>query len=163
PIYRMTDPAREADEVGAATGLAWTPYGGEVLEIEAQWMAGRGSLILTGQLGDVMKESAMTALSYARARASGLGLKEGCYAERADGGVRAHDGGRARRCAAAEPEGAPGDAAAEAGGALGEEAGAGEEAARGTAMAQVDFQHREIAIKLVYYGPALSGKTTNLE
>ena len=76
--------AREGgvDEVGAATGLAWTPYGGEVLEIEAQWMPGKGSLILTGQLGDVMKESAMTALSYARARAGSLGLKEGFYAER---------------------------------------------------------------------------------
>ena len=70
------------DEVGAATGLAWTPYGGEVLEVEAQWMPGKGSLILTGQLGDVMKESAMTALSYARARAASLGLKEGFYAER---------------------------------------------------------------------------------
>jgi ATP-dependent Lon protease len=82
PPYRASDPSREADEVGAATGLAWTPYGGEVLEIEAQWMPGRGSLILTGQLGEVMKESAMTALSYARARASRLGLKEGFYAER---------------------------------------------------------------------------------
>jgi ATP-dependent Lon protease len=70
------------DEVGAATGLAWTPYGGEVLEVEAQWMPGKGSLILTGQLGDVMKESAMTALSYARARATPLGLKEGFYSER---------------------------------------------------------------------------------
>jgi ATP-dependent Lon protease len=70
------------DEVGAATGLAWTAYGGEVLEVEAQWMPGKGSLILTGQLGEVMKESAMTALSYARARAASLGLKEGFYAER---------------------------------------------------------------------------------
>ncbi|MDB4968180.1 MAG: ATP-dependent proteinase, Serine peptidase family [Myxococcales bacterium] len=70
------------DEVGAATGLAWTPYGGEVLEVEAQWMPGKGSLILTGQLGDVMKESAMTALSYARARSASLGLKDGFYAER---------------------------------------------------------------------------------
>ncbi len=70
------------DEVGAATGLAWTAYGGEVLEIEVQWMPGKGSLILTGQLGDVMKESAMTAVSYARARAASLGLKEGFYAER---------------------------------------------------------------------------------
>jgi ATP-dependent Lon protease len=74
--------ANEIDEVGAATGLAWTPYGGEVLRVEAQWMPGHGSLILTGQLGDVMKESAMTALSYARARAASLGLKEGFYAER---------------------------------------------------------------------------------
>jgi ATP-dependent Lon protease len=70
------------DEVGAAAALAWTPYGGEVLDVEAQWMPGKGSLILTGQLGDVMKESAMTALSFARARAASLGLKEGFYAER---------------------------------------------------------------------------------
>ena len=81
PSPRM-DRATGVDEVGAATGLAWTPYGGEVLEVEAQWMPGKGSLILTGQLGDVMKESAMTALSYARARAASLGLKEGFYAER---------------------------------------------------------------------------------
>ncbi|HZS41139.1 MAG TPA: endopeptidase La [Polyangia bacterium] len=74
--------AAEMDEVGAATGLAWTPFGGEVLRVEAQWMPGKGSLILTGQLGEVMKESAMTALSYARARAASLGLKAGFYAER---------------------------------------------------------------------------------
>jgi ATP-dependent Lon protease len=74
--------ANEIDEIGAATGLAWTPFGGEVLRVEAQWMPGRGSLILTGQLGEVMKESAMTALSFARARAADLGLKAGFYAER---------------------------------------------------------------------------------
>ncbi len=74
--------AAEADEIGAATGLAWTPFGGEMLRVEAQWMPGKGSLILTGQLGEVMKESAMTALSYARARAASLGLKAGFYAER---------------------------------------------------------------------------------
>ncbi|HEY7956767.1 MAG: endopeptidase La [Polyangia bacterium] len=73
--------ANETDEVGAATGLAWTPFGGEVLRVEAQWMVGRGSLILTGQLGEVMKESAMTALSYARARAASLGLPKTFYAE----------------------------------------------------------------------------------
>jgi ATP-dependent Lon protease len=82
PLNARSAEERPAREVGAATGLAWTPYGGEVLEIEAQWMPGRGSLILTGQLGDVMKESAMTALSFARARAHDLGLKEGFYAER---------------------------------------------------------------------------------
>jgi ATP-dependent Lon protease len=82
PMAPHLDRRSGVDEVGAATGLAWTPYGGEVLEVEAQWMPGKGSLILTGQLGDVMKESAMTALSYARARAASLGLKEGFYAER---------------------------------------------------------------------------------
>ena len=82
PMAPHFDRTSVVDEVGAATGLAWTPYGGEVLEVEAQWMPGKGSLILTGQLGEVMKESAMTALSYARARAASLGLKEGFYAER---------------------------------------------------------------------------------
>jgi ATP-dependent Lon protease len=82
PMAPHLDRHGAVDEIGAATGLAWTPYGGEVLEVEAQWMPGRGSLILTGQLGEVMKESAMTALSYARARAATLGLKEGFYAER---------------------------------------------------------------------------------
>jgi len=52
------------DQVGVATGLAWTPVGGDVLFVEATAMRGRGGLTLTGQLGDVMKESAQAALSY---------------------------------------------------------------------------------------------------
>jgi len=56
-------------KVGVTNGLAWTPYGGEVLQVEAVLMPGVGKLILTGQLGDVMKESAQAALSYARAHA----------------------------------------------------------------------------------------------
>ncbi len=82
PMHARFDVKKGRDEIGAATGLAWTPYGGEVLEVEAQWMPGKGSLILTGQLGDVMKESAQTALSYARARAASLGLKESFFADR---------------------------------------------------------------------------------
>jgi ATP-dependent Lon protease len=70
------------DEVGTVNGLAWTPYGGEVLHIEATTMAGKGSLILTGQLGDVMKESAQAALSFARAQALELGLGTEFYAGR---------------------------------------------------------------------------------
>jgi ATP-dependent Lon protease len=66
--------AMEEDEVGAATGLAWTQSGGDVLFVEATTMQGRGNLILTGHLGDVMKESAHAALSYARARAPELGI-----------------------------------------------------------------------------------------
>ncbi len=63
-----------ADEVGIATGLAWTPYGGDVLYIEVTTMKGKGRLTLTGQLGDVMKESAMAAVSYLRANAKKLNI-----------------------------------------------------------------------------------------
>ena len=68
------------DQVGIATGLAWTPVGGEVLFVEAQAMDGKGSLILTGQMGDVMKESAHAALSYARAHAREFGIPDDFFA-----------------------------------------------------------------------------------
>ncbi len=64
------------DEVGIATGLAWTATGGDVLFVEASMMKGKGRLTMTGHLGDVMKESAQAALSWTRAHARGLGLKE---------------------------------------------------------------------------------------
>ncbi len=70
------------DEVGMANGLAWTPHGGEVLHVEAQLMAGKGSLVLTGQLGDVMKESAQAALTFARAQGLSLGLRPDFFADR---------------------------------------------------------------------------------
>jgi ATP-dependent Lon protease len=69
----------EADEVGVATGLAWTPVGGDILRIEATTMPGKGMLMLTGQLGEVMKESGQAALSYARSRAERFGLKLDFY------------------------------------------------------------------------------------
>jgi ATP-dependent Lon protease len=62
---------------GVATGLAWTPVGGDILFVEATRMPGSGKLILTGQLGDVMKESAQAALSLVKARAQQLGVKDG--------------------------------------------------------------------------------------
>ncbi|MEJ2109955.1 MAG: endopeptidase La [Acidobacteriota bacterium] len=68
------------DQVGIATGLAWTPAGGETLFIEAQAMHGKGSLILTGQMGDIMKESAHAALSYARAHAKEYGIQDDFFA-----------------------------------------------------------------------------------
>jgi ATP-dependent Lon protease len=73
PRFQQEVLARE-DEVGVATGLAFTPTGGEVLFIEARVVPGKGNLVLTGQLGDVMKESAQAALTYARARGRALGL-----------------------------------------------------------------------------------------
>jgi ATP-dependent Lon protease len=74
PIKILPDAQMEKDTVGVATGLAWTPYGGDVLFIETLLMKGSGKLTLTGQLGDVMKESAQAALSYARANASTFGI-----------------------------------------------------------------------------------------
>jgi ATP-dependent Lon protease len=68
------------DQVGVATGLAWTQYGGEVLFVEAQAMLGKGQLILTGQMGDVMKESAHAALSYARAHSNEYGINSDFFA-----------------------------------------------------------------------------------
>lgn len=67
------------DQVGVATGLAWTPVGGDLLYIEAILMKGKGSLLLTGQLGEVMKESAQAALSYAKARSKELGIPEEAF------------------------------------------------------------------------------------
>ncbi len=68
-----------ADEVGIATGLAWTPYGGDVLYIEVTTMKGKGRLTLTGQLGDVMKESAMAAVSYLRTNAAKLDIDASAF------------------------------------------------------------------------------------
>ncbi|HQT93518.1 MAG TPA: endopeptidase La [Thermoanaerobaculaceae bacterium] len=73
PRFRITK-AGERSEVGVATGLAWTEVGGEILGTEVSLMRGKGTLTLTGQLGDVMQESARAALSYVRARAVQLPL-----------------------------------------------------------------------------------------
>ena len=74
PIKFELETAERASMPGVATGLAWTPSGGDILFIEASRMPGKGGLILTGSLGDVMKESAQAALSYVRAHAPVFGL-----------------------------------------------------------------------------------------
>jgi len=73
--------AEEQDEVGVATGAAWTPTGGDILSIEVLPVRGKGALQLTGHLGDVMKESAQAALSYARFRAPQLGVDDNYFEE----------------------------------------------------------------------------------
>ncbi len=70
----VNETAEAIKEYGIATGLGWTPVGGEILFIEATRMPGRGNLLLTGSLGEVMKESAQTALSYLRSQAKTLGI-----------------------------------------------------------------------------------------
>ena len=74
PARFISEVAETITECGIATGLAWTPVGGEILFVEATRMPGKGVLILTGSLGDVMKESAQAALSYLRSQAEGLQL-----------------------------------------------------------------------------------------
>jgi len=69
-----SETAENIREIGIATGLAWTPVGGEVIFIEATRMPGKGNLLLTGSLGEVMKESAQTALSYLRSQARAMGV-----------------------------------------------------------------------------------------
>src|SRR5690606_17118179 len=66
--------AERTEVTGVATGLAWTAVGGDILFIEATRMPGKGSLTLTGQLGDVMKESCQAALSYVRSKSTALGI-----------------------------------------------------------------------------------------
>src|ERR687893_825324 len=73
PRYRPTA-AEEHNEIGVATGLAWTEVGGEILVTEATLMPGRGHLTLTGKLGDVMQESAQAAMSWVRSKADELGI-----------------------------------------------------------------------------------------
>lgn len=81
PRKFLDDDICREPQIGITNGLAWTMYGGEMLKIEAILMPGTGKLILTGQLGDVMKESAQAALSYARAHANEFGIDKKCFTE----------------------------------------------------------------------------------
>ncbi|MFO0572517.1 MAG: endopeptidase La [Polyangia bacterium] len=83
PQKYISEVAERTAVAGVATGLAWTAVGGDILFIEATRMPGKSSLTLTGQLGDVMKESAQTATSYVRSRAKSLGIDEN-FLEKAD-------------------------------------------------------------------------------
>ena len=74
PPHFLPELAQHSDEVGVATGLAWTPYGGEILFVEVTRMRGKGQLRITGQLGEVMRESAQAALSYVQSNAEALGI-----------------------------------------------------------------------------------------
>jgi ATP-dependent Lon protease len=76
PIRFFSEQAERTQEPGVAVGLAWTPAGGEILFIEAKSMRGKKGLTLTGQLGNVMKESAMAAMSFIRSYAKKLGVKD---------------------------------------------------------------------------------------
>jgi ATP-dependent Lon protease len=80
PKY-LPEEEMEKDEVGVSTGLAWTETGGDIIYVEATTMKGKGHLTLTGQLGDVMKESAQAALSYIRSRAKKLGIKDEIFSK----------------------------------------------------------------------------------
>ncbi len=75
----FTEGALKKDEIGTVTGLAWTAVGGDILFIEAIKTKGKGKLVLTGQLGEVMQESAQAAFSYAKARAGELGIDDGVF------------------------------------------------------------------------------------
>lgn len=76
PPQFLPDEEQETNEIGVATGLAWTESGGEILHVEASTTPGKGSLILTGHLGEVMKESAQAAFTYARSRGKTYRIKD---------------------------------------------------------------------------------------
>jgi len=78
PKYHF-DLKEEKDQVGYVTGLAWTEVGGDTIPVEVTIMPGKGSLTITGQLGDVMQESAKAAMSYVRSRAKQFGLEDNFF------------------------------------------------------------------------------------
>lgn len=91
PLYRFGI-KEESDEIGVATGLSWTPFGGDITKIEVVKMKGNGKLILTGQLGEVMKESAQAAFSYIRAKMDHLNIKDKEFYKKYDFHVHVPEG-----------------------------------------------------------------------
>lgn len=91
PLYRFGI-KEERDEVGVSTALSWTPFGGDITKIEVVKMKGGGKLILTGQLGDVMKESAQAAFSYIRAKMDHLKIKDKEFYKKYDFHVHVPEG-----------------------------------------------------------------------
>lgn len=91
PLYRFGI-KEERDEIGVATGLSWTPFGGDITKIEVVKMKGNGKLILTGQLGEVMKESAQAAFSYIRAKMDHLDIKDKEFYKKYDFHVHVPEG-----------------------------------------------------------------------
>ncbi|MCK4967141.1 endopeptidase La, partial [bacterium] len=81
PIKFYSDIAERTSKSGVATGLAWTSVGGDILFIESTSMSGKGELVLTGHLGDVMKESARAALSFIRSKSKDYGIKEDFFSK----------------------------------------------------------------------------------
>ncbi|MBN2809194.1 MAG: endopeptidase La [Deltaproteobacteria bacterium] len=81
PVKFLPEGGQGEDQAGVATGLAWTPYGGVVLLVETMVMPGKGTLSLTGHLGDVMKESAQAAMSFIRSRSRQFGLSDKVFQE----------------------------------------------------------------------------------
>src|SRR5207237_5356770 len=100
PMKHFAEELLERDQVGVATGLAWTSVGGDILFIEAIAVRGKGKLVLTGQLGDVMKESAQAALTYARAHAEEQGIASD-YFENHDLNIQVHAAAIPKDCPSA--------------------------------------------------------------
>jgi ATP-dependent Lon protease len=92
PPKLFRDQLLEENHVGVATGMAWTPYGGDILFIEVKLMPGKGKLILTGSLGDVMKESATAALTFLKSKSKDLAIKYQKF-ERSDIHIHIPEGG----------------------------------------------------------------------
>lgn len=91
PLYRFGI-KEVSDEIGVATGLSWTPFGGDITKIEVVKMKGNGKLILTGQLGEIMKESAQAAFSYIRAKMDHLKIKDKDFYKKYDFHVHVPEG-----------------------------------------------------------------------